>query len=95
MLIWRSETHGGTTIDWFDWKLKWRWVYSVLRDRWESFDVGSLIAAGLVFIYALVSRRLTLSRNLAFSAIVLAAASSCCRGSCSARLMRTCGWCLT
>jgi hypothetical protein len=72
MLIWRSETHGGTTSSWFDWKLKWRWFYSVLRDRWEIYDIGSLIAAGLVFAYALVSRKLTLSRNLAFSAIVLA-----------------------
>ncbi len=59
-------------IDWFDWKLKWRWIYSALRDRWKWFDIGSLIAAGLVFVYALVSRKLTLSRNLAFSAIVLA-----------------------
>ncbi|HEX3423593.1 MAG TPA: hypothetical protein VHS33_09370 [Sphingomicrobium sp.] len=72
MLIWRSETHGGQTIDWFDWKIKWHWIYSALRDRWKWFDIGSLIAAGLVFIYALVSRKLTLSRNLAFSAIVLA-----------------------
>jgi hypothetical protein len=72
MLIWRSETHGGQTIDWFDWKIKWHWIYSALRDRWKWFDVASLIAAGLVFLYALVSRKLTLSRNLAFSAIVLA-----------------------
>lgn len=72
MLIWRSETHGGQTIDWFDWKVKWHWVYSALRDQWKWFDIGSLIAAGLVFLYALVSRKLTLSRNLAFSAIVLA-----------------------
>ena len=72
MLIWRSETHGGQTIDWFDWKVKWRWVYSALRDQWKEFDIGSLIVAGLVFAYALVSRKLTLSRNLAFSAIVLA-----------------------
>ena len=56
------------------------------RRRWSS--------PGLVFVYALVSRKLTLSRNLAFSAIVLAAsASSCCRGSFSARPMPTCGWC--
>jgi len=74
MLIWRSETHGGQTIDWFDWKIKWRWIYAALRDRWKWFDIGSLIAAALVFIYALASRKLTLSRNLAFSAIVLAAA---------------------
>jgi len=72
MLIWRSETHGGTTSSWFEWKLKWRWVYSVLRDRWRPYDIGSLIAAAAVFVYALASRKLTLSRNLAFSAIVLA-----------------------
>lgn len=72
MLIWRSETHGGGTIDWFDWKVKWHWIYSALRDHWKDFDTGSLIAAALLFLYALVSRKLTLSRNLAFSAIVLA-----------------------
>ena len=73
MLVWRSETHGGETIDWFNWKLKWHWIYSTLRDRWKLFDIGSLVAAALVFLYALFSRKLTLSRNLAFSAIVLAA----------------------
>jgi hypothetical protein len=74
MLIWRSETHGGQTIDWFDWKIKWRWIYSALRDRWEAFDIASLVVAALVFLFALFSRKLTLSRNLAFSAIVLAIA---------------------
>ncbi|HZC38517.1 MAG TPA: hypothetical protein VE221_07565, partial [Sphingomicrobium sp.] len=72
MLIWRTETHGGQTIDWFDWKVKWHWIYSALRDRWRWFDIGSLIAAALPLLYAMVSRKLTLSRNLAFSAIVLA-----------------------
>ena len=74
MLIWRSETHGGQTVDWFNWKVKWRWIYSALRDRWKWFDIGSLVAAALAFLYAIVSRKLTLSRNLAFSAIVLATA---------------------
>src|SRR5207237_1964993 len=46
---------------------------SALRDRWKLFDIGSLVVPALVFVYALVSRKLTLSRNLAFSAIVLAA----------------------
>ncbi|HEX5237928.1 MAG TPA: hypothetical protein VFW39_05640 [Sphingomicrobium sp.] len=76
MLVWRSETHGGQTIDWFDWKVKWRWVYSALRDRWKWFDIGSLVVVALVFFYAIANRifgrSLTLSRNLAFSAIVLA-----------------------
>ena len=73
MLGWRSETHGGSTTSWFEWKLKWRWIYSSLRDRWKLFDIASLVVAGLVLVYAIVSRKLTLSRNLAFSAIVLAA----------------------
>jgi hypothetical protein len=72
MLIWRSETHGGQTVDWFDWKVKWHWIYSALRDRWKWLDIGSLVVAALAFTYALFSRKLTLSRNLAFSAIVLA-----------------------
>jgi hypothetical protein len=74
MLIWRSETHGGQTLDWFNWKVKWRWIYSALRDRWKWLDIGSLIATACAFLYAIVSRKLTLSRNLAFSAIVLAIA---------------------
>ena len=72
MLIWRSETHGGQTSAWFEWKAKWRWIYMALRDRWKWFDIASLVAAALAFGYAVVSRKLTFSRNLAFSAIVLA-----------------------
>jgi hypothetical protein len=72
MLIWRGETHGGSTSDWFNWKIKWHWIYMALRDRWKLFDIGSLIVPALAFVYALISRKLTFSRNLAFSAIVLA-----------------------
>jgi hypothetical protein len=72
MLTWRSETHGGSTSGWFEWELKWRWLYSALRDRWRLLDLGSLAAAAFLFLFALFSRALTLSRNLAFSAIVLA-----------------------
>jgi hypothetical protein len=74
MLIWRSEAHGGQTIDWFNWKSKWRWVYSALRDQWNIFDIGSLAVATIMVLFAIASRKLALSRNLAYSAIVLAAA---------------------
>src|SRR3954447_384438 len=42
MFIWRGETHGGQTYGWFEWKSKWRWIYSALRDRWKPFDTWSL-----------------------------------------------------
>jgi hypothetical protein len=76
MLIWRSETHGGHTVDWFDWKIKWIWIVAALRDRWRWFDIASLMCAVAVFLFVIANRlfgrTLTLSRNLAFSAIVLA-----------------------
>jgi hypothetical protein len=74
MLIWRSEAHGGGTIDWFNWKAKWIWIYSALRDRWKLFDIWSLVLTACVFLFAIVSRGMTISRMLGFSALVLAAA---------------------
>ena len=73
MIAWRSETHGGTTGDWFNWQAKWRWVKTALRDRWETWDLVSLGAAGAVLLGAIVVPKLTFSRNLIFSALVLVA----------------------
>ena len=51
---------------------KWHWIYSALRDRWKWFDIGSLIvAAPGVPATRSSAASSTLSRNLAFSAIVL------------------------
>jgi hypothetical protein len=74
MLAWRSEANGGTTGDWFNWLMKLQWVASALRDRWEEFDLTSLAIAVLVFLFGVFHRRLTLSRNIAFSFLVLSVA---------------------
>jgi hypothetical protein len=75
ILDWRSSVQGSTAIGWFRWKLKWDAVQSALRDRWEWFDWISLGLVGLLLLYvcyqALFRRRLTFSRNLFFSALVL------------------------
>jgi hypothetical protein len=73
MLIWRTETHGGTTGDWFNWKAKWRWLEMSFRDRWEGWDIASLAICVAVLFVALVSRKLTFSRNLIFTGLVLLA----------------------
>ena len=73
VLLWRSEATGGLTQRWFDWGYKWEYLLRMFRDRWERFD---LISAGIVLavpLFALVHPRLTLSRNLAFSGLILAA----------------------
>jgi hypothetical protein len=70
---WRGKVQGPLLHNWFDPQLKLEAVASVLRDRWLAFDVGALLVVVAVIGYAIASRRLTLSRNLAFSALVLAA----------------------
>ena len=73
MLAWRSEATGGVTDRWFQWDFKLEYLMRVLRDRWELFDIGSAVVVALVPLFALAHPRLTLSRNLAFSGLVLAA----------------------
>ena len=70
-IAWRREAHGGMTRGWFDWDFKWKYLQMVLRDRWQWFDIASLCVIGLVLLTALISRRLTFSRNLLFTAFVL------------------------
>jgi len=72
VLVWRGETTGAMTRDFFEWKLKWEWIYSAVRDRWEWFDIATVATIPLLLIFVIASPRLALSRNLAFSFIVLA-----------------------
>jgi hypothetical protein len=73
MLAWRSNVQQGSTADWFNLDAKLWWVFMALRDRWKWFDEASVALAGIVLAIALFSKRLTYSRNLAFSALVLLA----------------------
>jgi hypothetical protein len=74
MLAWRSGMHPGTTYGWFNWSFKFAWLFTALRDRWQAVDIASLAVAPLLLAFALASSKLTFSRNLAFSGIVLIAA---------------------
>ena len=73
MLAWRSEAPGGMTVDFFNFEAKWMWIRRIFRDRWEYYDQACVAVLGLVLLFAVVNRRLTFSRNLAFSGLVLAA----------------------
>ena len=73
ILLWRSEATGGLTHRWFDWEFKWEYLLRMFRDRWKPFDIASAAIVLAVPIFALIHPRLTLSRNLAFSGLILAA----------------------
>jgi len=70
VLLWRSEA-GGVTGDWLNFDAKLDWVRMALRDRWEIFDLVSLGLCGLIIFWAMVSRRIHFSRNLAATALFL------------------------
>ena len=70
MLAWR-EGAGGLTQDWFNWRVKGKWFEMALRDRWRTFDQVMVGITGSVFLLAIVHPRLTLSRMLFFTMLVL------------------------
>jgi len=70
MVAWR-EHGGGKTLDWFNWKVKWQWITMALRDRWRAFDQASVAVTGLVLLFAVIHRKLTFSRMLLFTVLIL------------------------
>ena len=71
MLLWRSGVSQGMTSDFFNLPAKMLWLVMALRDRWQLLDIFSVAVALTMLIFAWRRRELTLSRNLAFSALVL------------------------
>ena len=71
MLMWRSEVSHGMTSDWFNLQAKLLWLVMALRDRWEYFDILSVVLTLTMLVFAWRRPELTLSRNLAFSALML------------------------
>ena len=73
MLAWREKS-GGTSMGWFEPRFKWMWLQGALRDRWMVWDLSCLALIAAVFLLAVVHPRLTLSRMLGFTTIVLSIA---------------------
>lgn len=71
MLLWRSGVSHGMTSDWFNLSAKIMWLAMALRDRWQMFDILSVAVPLTMLVFAWRRPELTLSRNLAFSALML------------------------
>lgn len=71
VLLWRNGVSQGMTTDWFDFQAKTMWLAMALRDRWQFFDIISVMFALTMLLFTLRRPELTLSRNLGFSALML------------------------
>ncbi|MEG3176646.1 hypothetical protein U1872_10430 [Sphingomonas sp. RB3P16] len=60
----------GDTGDWFHWTAKLQWTVSVLRERWESYDLISLILLLSLVWLAIRSPRLGFAKTVAVPAVL-------------------------
>jgi len=68
----RGTGAGPLANEWFSWGAKWIALLGTLRDRWGPFDVAAIELAGVIFLFAAVSPKLSLSRALAVLTAILA-----------------------
>ncbi len=76
-LVFMAFGRGGGALgadDWFDWSAKLLWVLGMLRDRWQWFDLASLLPLIAVLCVGARSARLGLSPLLAWPALLCLAA---------------------
>jgi hypothetical protein len=73
MLLWRTGAPPNTTGDFFNFWAKAAFLLQSLRDTVKWFDFASVAVILVVIVEARRQRKLTFSRNLAFSALVLLA----------------------
>jgi len=73
MLAWRSGNVAGQTGDWFNLPLKYLWLLWALRDRWQWFDVGSVLLICMLILAGLMRLRLRFDRMLGIAALILLA----------------------
>ena len=69
-----TGTIGLGAVDWFDGTAKMLWVLSILRDRWQLFDIASLMPFAALLYVATRSPRLGFSALLGWPALACLAA---------------------
>jgi hypothetical protein len=74
MLFNRGGGAEGGTGDWFHWITKYQWVMMALSDRWQGFDIISVMILLIIIATAVILSSLRFNRTLALAAMFLFAA---------------------
>ncbi|MBV9842902.1 MAG: hypothetical protein JOY99_15430 [Sphingomonadaceae bacterium] len=72
LLPWRGGEAPKGTFDWFDWTWKWRYFYSMLRDRWPAWDIGGAVLLTLVALSGLINPWRRIDPTLGLATLLLA-----------------------
>jgi hypothetical protein len=71
MLAWRSGAVAGENADWFNWEAKGRWLLSILKERWETWDKAGAILLMALPVLALVRLGFKFRHGMALATIFL------------------------
>ncbi len=71
MLRWQSDGIAGGTGDWFNFPAKLQWLIMALRDRWQLFDVASVLLLIGLIVWAARSPRVSWDRRGVAMSLVL------------------------
>lgn len=71
MLAWRSGNVAGNTVDWFNWQAKFDWLIWALRDRWEWFDIGSVVLLCALVVAGAARLKLRFDHMLGIATVIL------------------------
>lgn len=74
MLVSREGAEGRTG-GWFVWQLKWQYLTMALSDRWELFDLFSVLLIVALTVSVFIIRALRFNHTLGLAALFLALAS--------------------
>jgi len=68
VMVLRSGGQAANAGDWFNWSAKIIWIASILRDRWQIFDMVSLVPIALALYAAARNPKLGFSKALGWPA---------------------------
>lgn len=73
MLLWRGGDVSGQTKDFFNWKFKWVYLKSILRNHWMSLDLACAALLGVLVALGLFGVGFRMNRKLGIAALMLIA----------------------
>lgn len=71
MLAWRSGDVSGDTIGWFNWKAKYVYMISALRNHWMALDLANMAALVALTLAGLFGLGFRMKRTLGIAAVIL------------------------
>jgi hypothetical protein len=71
MALWRSGDVSGATADWFNWKAKYVYLVSSLRNHWMWFDIRHVSGLMVLVMFGLLGMGFRMRRTLGVATVVL------------------------